>query len=117
MCEDYFLYFEELDWVMRGKLKNWKVDISFQSKVWHKEGGSINNGKKKSRLCDYFLVRSKIIITKRFFSLALPFVYLSMFWFIINRIRRKQFNRILFILKLCIHPYMPVDKVIFEATK
>ncbi|ADL00465.1 glycosyltransferase family 2 protein [Brevundimonas subvibrioides] len=40
MCEEYFLYFEEMDWSLRSA---GRFDIAFtsQSVVYHKEGGSI----------------------------------------------------------------------------
>lgn len=42
MCEDYFLYFEELDWAMRAK---GKFDLAWASAsvILHKEGASIGS--------------------------------------------------------------------------
>lgn len=42
MCEDYFLYFEELDWAMRAKGR-FRLAWAPESLVWHKEGGSIGS--------------------------------------------------------------------------
>lgn len=44
MCEDYYLYFEELDWHERGKQLGFKELYCFQSKVYHKQGAA--TGKK-----------------------------------------------------------------------
>ena len=41
MCEDYFLYYEELDWAERGKKQNYRIDCAVDSIVYHKEGASI----------------------------------------------------------------------------
>jgi GT2 family glycosyltransferase len=101
MCEDYFLYFEEMDWAFRGKQKEWKLGYCWKSKVYHKEGGSIGSssiGKRKSVLADFYGLKNKIIFTQRYFPYALPTVYLSFLAVAFNRIRRKQWNRIGMIL-------------------
>jgi GT2 family glycosyltransferase len=40
MCEDYFLYFEELDWSTRGKTLGWTSAYCSDSIVYHKLGVS-----------------------------------------------------------------------------
>ncbi|HIP33256.1 MAG TPA: hypothetical protein EYG89_00650 [Bacteroidia bacterium] len=103
MCEDYFLYFEELDWAIRGKKKGYQLGYCWESKVYHKEGGSIGSsskGEEKSEIADYYGLRNRIVFTKKFYPKYLLSVYLGFIMVIWNRIRRGHFKRILKILKL-----------------
>ena len=61
MNEEYFLYYEELDWMERAKAKRYRLDISYESKVYHKEGGSIGTDSditQQSDLSIFYLARS-----------------------------------------------------------
>lgn len=100
MNEEYFLYFEELDWAIRGKDK-YVLGYSKDSIIYHKEGATTNKGlKEKSLLSDFFGVRNRIIATKNFYKYCLPTVYLGIFIVIFNRIKRKQYKRIWIFIKL-----------------
>jgi len=103
MNEDFFLYFEEIDWALRGKKKSFVQLYASDSIVYHKEGGSIGSssyGAKKSELADYYGLRNRITFTKKHFPIALLTVYLGLILTIINRIRRGQWKRILMIIKI-----------------
>jgi len=103
LCEDYFLYFEELDWVVRGKAKGWQLGYCWQSKVYHKEGSSTGacsmKLQEKSRIADFYNIRNRVLFTKKYFPARLPTVRLSLLFVLFNRIRRKQFDRLSWILK------------------
>lgn len=45
--EEYFLYFEELDWVERAKKQNVEIGFDFSAYIYHKEGGTIGLPLKK----------------------------------------------------------------------
>ena len=104
LSEDYFLYYEELDWAMRGREK-FKPGFAYDSIVYHKEGASIKATNRqlnaKSRLSDYYQIKNRLKFTFKFYPHLLPFVYLTMFYTIFNRMKRNQWNRIPMILKLC----------------
>ncbi len=104
LSEDYFLYYEELDWAMRGREK-FKLGFAGNSIVYHKEGASIKATNRqlnaKSRLSDYYQIKNRLKFTFKFYPHLLPFVYLTMFYTIFNRMKRNQWNRIPMILKLC----------------
>jgi GT2 family glycosyltransferase len=106
MEEDYFLYYEELDWAIRGSRKGWKLGFCPKARVYHKMGASINKENKSgsSRMADFYSVRNRVLITRKYFPLALITLYPSFIKFIINRIRLKQFRRILMMLKILIAP-------------
>lgn len=100
MSQDYFLYFEELDWVERAKGK-YKIDCAVDSIVYHKEGASTGSSKNKtSKLSDYYLIRNRILFTRKYYWYCLPTVYFGLVLAIINRIRRKQYDRVFMIVKL-----------------
>ncbi|MEN3012042.1 glycosyltransferase family 2 protein [Dictyoglomus thermophilum] len=105
MDERYFLYFEDVDWSERARRKGYVITCCYKSKVYHKEGASIGSsskGEKKSELADYYGIRNRIVFTKKFYPQYLFTVYLSLLGVILNRVKRRQFNRI---------------KLVFEAIK
>jgi GT2 family glycosyltransferase len=76
MDEQYFLYFEELDWMTRGKL-SFSMAFCSESTVYHKEGSSIGTAtpdRKRSTLSEYYSTRSRLLFTRRFAPYALPSV-------------------------------------------
>lgn len=102
MCEDYFLYFEELDWAYRGKRK-FSMGYASRSIVYHKEGASIGSNADptlKSELSDYYGVANRLLFTRKHAPLFYPFVYLSLFGVVLNRLRRRQFGRAKMVLAI-----------------
>lgn len=91
LCEDYFLYYEEIDYCNRAKNANFLIGISSKSIVFHHHGAS--TGKGKSDIADYYSVKNRIILTRKFYSENLFTVKLSILFVIFNRIRRLQFKR------------------------
>jgi len=102
LCEDYFLYFEELDWVLRGKGR-FSVVYAPLSVVYHKVGasvGSSSNPAKKSVVCDYWNARNRLYFTRRWFPEALPTVYLALVGTLVTRILLGRWNRVTMLLRL-----------------
>lgn len=99
MCEDYFFFFEELDWTVRGKKKGWDIGFLPQCKVYHKEGGSSTDKGLKSILVDVAAVRNRYLFTRKFFPQFLPSVSFALLGVIVNRIKRRQFSRIPILFK------------------
>ncbi|HAO3154756.1 TPA: glycosyltransferase family 2 protein, partial [Escherichia coli] len=58
LCEDYFLYYEEIDYCLRAKNLGYRIYCATESIVYHKEGASTQKG----ILSDYFWVRNRILI-------------------------------------------------------
>lgn len=78
MAEDYFLYFEEIDWVFRGQGR-YSLAYAQNSIVYHKVGASVGtatNPLRKSYQCDYYNLRNRLLFTRRYCPSALPGVYL-----------------------------------------
>lgn len=74
MQEDYFLYYEEIDWATRGR-KQFCLGYAPASHVWHKEGASIGTSSSGgSALSVYYLYRNRLRFTLRFYPYFLPSV-------------------------------------------
>ena len=73
MNEQYFLYFEELDWALRAKGK-YRIIFAPQSVVYHKVGASIERGADRRHIstADYYFFRNSVLITLKYHPLALP---------------------------------------------
>jgi len=93
MQDDYFLYFEEIDWATRGKLR-FKLGYAPDSVVYHKEGASIGTSASGgSVLSVYYLFRNRVLLTSRHFPFFLPTVVLFCLWDILKMVlkgRSKQ---------------------------
>ncbi len=102
--EAYFLYFEELDWITRARRKGKAFGYCWKSRVYHQEG-HVTGGKdaqQKSEISDFYLIRNRLIFTRRYYPWCLPLVYLSFVGVIIRRIFRRQWHRIPKILKILV---------------
>nr|WP_064123796.1 glycosyltransferase family 2 protein [Halotalea alkalilenta] len=88
--EDYFLYYEELDLCLRAKGR-FRLGVSLDSVVYHKEGASTASG--TSALSDYYIVRNRLKLTRRFHPLRLPIVWASLFLVWLNRLRRGEYAK------------------------
>jgi GT2 family glycosyltransferase len=104
LCEDYFLYYEELDWTYRAKDKGWNVDWCSESIVYHKEGASIGSSydsKKKSFFSEIMIFTSRKLFVKKYFKLGFNF-YFSSLALILNRIRKGKIRLGLELLKITV---------------
>ena len=100
LSEEYFLYYEELDWSQAARDKGYKLVI-FEEYILHKEGASIGtsiDSQKRSKLSDFFGARNRVRFCIKFYPMATPLVLLSFGIVILNRILRRQFDRIPLIL-------------------
>lgn len=72
MCEDYFLYFEELDWVMRLGWPS-RAFVVTSSRVYHKGGSTTGAGRgyrNRSLTADYYFLRSRVLFATKFSRLG-----------------------------------------------
>jgi GT2 family glycosyltransferase len=112
MYENYFLFFEEIDWVLRGKQKQLDLGIILNAEVWHKGGASINvNSTTKSKLYDCCGLRSRLLFAKKFYRSMLPFVYFFCALLILKRAFKMQFDRLPILLKIYFNPSIPMNEV------
>ncbi|QHT72076.1 glycosyltransferase family 2 protein [Rhodocytophaga rosea] len=64
MDEQYFLYYEELDWCERAKKAGFSLYFVGQSVVYHKESTSVG---KNSALRTYYLTRNRLLFIRKNF--------------------------------------------------
>jgi hypothetical protein len=79
MPEEFFLYYEELDWSEQIKKKGFKIYFQPDSLIYHKE--SMTTGK-MSPLKTFYLTRNRILFMRRntpLIGLAVFFLYFTLF--------------------------------------
>lgn len=96
LSERYFLYFEELDYAERMK-KKYELAIALRSIVYHREGASIGNG---DAFSSYYLFRSGLIFSKKYYRLCFPVVFIITFFRIMCPWKIKKYNRFEMIKRL-----------------
>ncbi len=102
MSEVYFLYHEEIDWVLRAGNA---VRLLYEPNavVYHKEGQSIGSSSevaKRSRRSYYHLFRSRMILARRFYKARLPiWLLVSLAQAVRTVVRTGDFG----IFRSCIH--------------
>lgn len=62
MNENFFLYYEEVDWCERIKRAGYQAWVCTDALIWHKESVSVG---KKSKLKEYFMNRNRILFIRR----------------------------------------------------
>ena len=88
LCEDYFLYWEELDWAARSAGR-FRLGYAPLSVVRHRVGASIGTSDfgPGSALSAYYLARNRLRFCWRYSRISLPFVYFDMARAILGRCR------------------------------
>ncbi|PST83365.1 glycosyltransferase family 2 protein [Pedobacter yulinensis] len=62
MAENYFLYYEEMDWCDRISQAGFKIMLNTRALIFHKESLAVG---KKSALKEYFMNRNRILFIRR----------------------------------------------------
>ena len=75
MFEDFFLYYEELDWCERIRQAKFEIWLEPKAKVYHKESATVGA---MSTLKTYYLNRNRIYFMRRNFG-GLNFILFSLF--------------------------------------
>lgn len=97
MTEDYFLFYEELDWAIRARRAGFRLGYAKDAVVYHKEGASIGTGKaaERSALAEFYGLRNKLLFTWRFVPWAFPSVWLVSWLQVARRVALGRFDRAL----------------------
>jgi hypothetical protein len=107
MEEGYFLYYEEMDWVERGRRRGFRPVIALDSRLRHKEGastGSHGGVRRKSILSERYGVINRLRITHRFWPRYLPVVWLSLWLVAGDRLVHREFARARLVLRIMFSP-------------
>ncbi|MBT0962761.1 glycosyltransferase family 2 protein [Denitromonas sp. IR12] len=104
MSEDYFLYYEEIDWAERGRRCGFRLGYAPESVVYHKEGAVLGSGTsaRRSALAEYYALRNRLVVTRKFFRWALPTVYLFSLLQVVRRVAQGQWSRAWMMLSVLI---------------
>jgi GT2 family glycosyltransferase len=113
LCEDYFIFFEELDWAVRGRRRNFGMTIAPASLVYHKGGASIKRkeGEASARtarfslMFDHYLTKNRLLFTLKFYPYALPMVYLSVLGYMLDRVRLNEWDNVKTIFQTTINHF------------
>ena len=92
MGEEYFLYYEEIDWAIRNAGR-FRIGFAPAAVVYHKEGGSIGSSGAKgqrSALSDYHHARSKLLFGRKHFPALLPAYFMQNLLMAARRVLRRQ---------------------------
>lgn len=107
MDEKYFLYYEEMDWVERGRRHGFRPAVALKSLVQHKEGastGSHGGARGKSLLSERYGVINRLRITRKFWPAFLPVVWMSLWLVFLDRVVHGEWARARLILRLMFEP-------------
>jgi GT2 family glycosyltransferase len=91
MCEDYFLYFEEIDWMQKAKRQNISLKIFTDIHIYHKEGKS--TGGNTSDTAFYYFTRNRFYFSyKTHTNILVKILSLSHIFFIsaLSSIKHKK---------------------------
>lgn len=107
MDEAYFLYYEEMDWVERGRRHGFRPAVALKSLVHHKEGastGSHGGVRNKSLLSEHYGVINRLRITRKFWPHFLPVVWSSLLLVVLDRLIHGEWARARLVLQLMFKP-------------
>jgi len=110
--DDYFLYFEEIDWATRGA-ELFRLGYAPNSIVYHKEGASIGTQPSGgSALSLYYLYRNRVWFTCRFFPACLITVLVACAWDILKMIVKGRREQASAAFRGVLSLSLPVDMVV-----
>ena len=103
MCEDYFLYFEEVDWAIRARRADIWLEVAPSAVIYHKQGcstGIIDRTGQRSLTADFYNIRNRLLIVRKYFPIALPMVYFTICISILRRLMRREFAAALQVIRI-----------------
>lgn len=106
MDDSYFLYFEEMDWVERGRVHGFVPVVALNSKVRHKQGASTGSTgvRSQSMLSEYYSVLNRLRFIRKFSPWRLPLVWLSLWLVLADRLLHSEWKRAAMVLRLMFRP-------------
>lgn len=101
MAENFFLYYEEMDWCEHIKRSGFTIWVNMQALIYHKESVSVGD---KSALKEYFMNRNRILFTRRNVKGSKKFIFWLYFLFVVAprnivqyiEIKKPEFIPVLF---------------------
>ncbi len=81
MAENYFLYYEEMDWCEHIRKAGFKIWVNMQALIYHKESVSVGA---KSALKEFFMNRNRILFIRRNCSFNVRMVFWPYFLLVVT---------------------------------
>jgi GT2 family glycosyltransferase len=99
--EEYFLFYEELDWLLSAAKYNLSYAIQYKAIVYHKEGSTISGSKnnKNMDVADYYINVNRIKFTLKWYPACLFSVSLGVAYSLLKRLLQLRFKLVARILK------------------
>lgn len=94
-----------MDWAERARRAGFTLAYAHDGVVFHKEGsviGTSSDPLRRSWLSDFYSVRSRLRLAAKFFPITVPGVFLGLAAVVLNRLRRRQFDRALLTVRLAL---------------
>jgi GT2 family glycosyltransferase len=79
MAENFFLYYEELDWCERIRKKGFEIWVNTNASIYHKESMTVG---KQSSLKEYYMNRNRILLVRKHAHKLIYILFLMYFLFI-----------------------------------
>lgn len=101
--EDFFLFYEEIDWALRAKNKGYEIGFCYDSIVYHKDGSSTKlkkQDKQPSAFADFHITKSRMILTKKYFINNRIYIYIGCILIALKRIFAGLFENAYMIFKV-----------------
>lgn len=95
MAENYFLYYEELDWCERVRKAGYEIHVNLNALIYHKESVSVG---KRTALKEFFMNRNRILFIRKnapgftFFLFCCYFMIAVVPRNLIQYIRNKEYH-------------------------
>jgi len=94
MSEDYFLFYEELDWATRARGR-YALAYAPASRVYHKGGSSTGlSGRRYDVTSDFYMNRAQLVYARRHTPWLIPFTFLRHLLMLGNSLVRWRLPRI-----------------------
>ena len=81
MAENFFLYYEEIDWCEKFKKAGFEIWVDLKALIYHKESISVGE---KSALKEYFMNRNRILFVRKNANALQKFVFYPFFLLVVT---------------------------------
>lgn len=110
MREDYFLYWEEIEWAMRANGR-FKLGYAPRSIVYHKVGASIGTNDaegESSPLSEYYMIRNQVRFCAQYSKISLPFVIFDIGRNVMRSLKLRRRKRVVTLMRALFGlPFVP----------
>ena len=92
ISEDYFLYFEELDWMQEGTKRGYKMALAPDAIVYHKEGASIIGKDNDTSMAEYYSITNRVRFIKKWYPWYLITIMPGVVFALLKRLIQGKFD-------------------------